>query len=514
MFPVDSKFTVYCKECWWSDGWDAMKFGRDYDFSKPFFMQWLDLFATVPRMGKIQQGNIVGSEYANRADDMRNCYLTFLCSGSEYCRYGDWNMFSKECVDCYNIFKCERCYECIDCRLSYNLAFSQESSNCRDSWFLYNCVNTSNSFGCVNLRNKQYCIWNEQLTKEAYEEKIKSFNLDSAGSVEKLRTQFEEFRKQFIVPALVTHQSVDMSGNWVESSRNTHHSFSVAGCDNVSYGNDLITCKDSMDYMSWANPGERVYESINAGRQIGNSKFLNECWDSVADCEYAMNCHGVKNLFGCVGLRKQEYCILNKQYTKEEYEALVPKIKNHMNEMPYVDKAGRVYKYGEFYPIEFSPFAYNETLAQAFFPLTKEGASAQEFRWKEEVKRNYTITMQSADLPDRSHDVSEDITKAIIGCAHSSCKHQCTTAFRILAEDLELYKRVTLPLPRLCPNCRHYERLAKRNPMKLWPRSCQCVGNKTHVHGETQCKNTFETSYAPDRPEKVYCIECYQQEVA
>jgi hypothetical protein len=38
------------------------------------------------------------------------------------------------------------------------------------------------------------------------------------------------------------------------------------------------------------------------------------------------------NLFGCIGLRGKEYCILNKQYTKEEYEALVPKIIEKMKE--------------------------------------------------------------------------------------------------------------------------------------------------------------------------------------
>lgn len=515
MFPENSRFTVYCKECWWSDSWNPMTFGRDYDESRPFLAQWKELYDSVPRMGKIQQGNIVGSEYVNRADDMRNCYLVFLSSGSEYCRYGGWNMFSKESVDCYNIFKCERCYECVDCRLSYNLAFSQESSNCRDSWFLYNCVNVSNSFGCVNLRNKQYCFFNEQLTKEMYEEKIKSLDLGFAANVEKLRAQFDEFRKQFIVPALVTHQSNDMSGNWIESARNTHNSFSVSSCDNVRHANDLINCKDSMDYMSWANPGERVYESINAGRQIGNSKFLNECWDQVIDCEYSMNCHGVKNLFGCVGLRKAEYCILNKQYAKEEYEALVAKIKKQMNDLPYVDKAGRVYKYGEFYPVEFSPFAYNETVAQAFFPMTKDTALAQKFSWQDEAKRAYAITVQSADLPERASEGTEELTKAIVGCAHAgSCQHQCTTAFRILTEDIELYKRATLPLPRLCPNCRHYERLAKRNPMRLWSRTCQCPGAVNHQHGEIACTETFETSYSPDRSEKVYCIDCYQQEVA
>lgn len=515
MFPEQSPYTVYCKECWWSDGWDGMKFGRDYDFSKPFFTQWQELFAAVPRMGKIQQGNIVGSEYANRADDMRNCYLVYLSSGSEYCRYGDWNMFSKESLDCYNIFKCERCYECIDCRLCYNVAFSQESASCRDSWFLFNCQNVSNSFGCVNLRNKQFCFFNEQLTKEGYQEKITSLDLGDAKNVELQRQAFNKFKSTFIVPALVTHQSDDVSGNWVESCRNTHDSFGVTGCDNVRHACNLISSKDSMDYISWANPGERVYETINAGRQIGNSKFLNECWDQVADCEYAMNCHGVRNLFGCIGLRKQEFCILNKQYTKEEYELMVGKIKKQMDEMPYVDKAGHVYKYGEFYPMELAPYSYNETLAQEFFPLTEQQVASQQLQWKPTSARNYKITLPADKVPEKVAEITDDFSKEIVGCQHGgSCGHQCTTAFRVLPEDIEMFKRTGLPLPKLCPNCRHFERLAKRNPLRLWNRACQCPGAATHQHGETPCQNQFETSYAPERPEKVYCIDCYQAEVA
>ncbi len=36
---------------------------------------------------------------------------------------------------------------------------------------------------------------------------------------------------------------------------------------------------------------------------------------------------------------------------------------------------------------------------------------------------------------------------------------------------------------------------------------------KHHLHGEKHCPNEFETSYAPDRPEIIYCEKCYQQEV-
>ncbi|MDI6883360.1 MAG: hypothetical protein QMC93_02760 [Patescibacteria group bacterium] len=240
-------------------------------------------------------------------------------------------------------------------------------------------------------------------------------------------------------------------------------------------------------------------------------------------------CISSSNLFGCVGLRHKQYCILNKQYTKEEYERLVPKIIEHMKEMPYVDKKGRVYKYGEFFPPELSPFGYNETIAQEYFPLTKEQAIKQGYKWQDPEQRNYQIDIKTEELPDHIKDVKDDILGKVIQCANASlqgsdpCKAQCTTAFKLIEPELRFYKRMNLPLPRLCPNCRHYQRLKQRNPLKLWKRRCMCGGQASvngvykntikHFHGDSPCPNEFETTYSPDRPEIVYCEPCYLAEV-
>jgi predicted metalloendopeptidase len=66
--------------------------------------------------------------------------------------------------------------------------------------------------------------------------------------------------------------------------------------------------------------------------------------------------------------------------------------------MPYIDSKGRIYKYGEFFPSELSPFCYNETIAQEYFPLTKEQAIKQGYKWKEREERNYTIDIKNEDI--------------------------------------------------------------------------------------------------------------------
>ena len=218
---------------------------------------------------------------------------------------------------------------------------------------------------------------------------------------------------------------------------------------------------------------------------------------------YSIYCRG-NNMFGCVGMTRKQYSILNKEYSKQEYEELVPKIIKHMSDMPYVDKKGRTYVYGDFFPTEIAQFDYNETSAQEFFPLTKEEAEEKGFSWKEDKERNYKVTSKPEDLPDDIKDVSESITGEVIGCEHEGkCKEQCTSAFRIIEPEFNFYKSHNLPLPRLCPTCRHYQRVRHRNPPKYWHRKCMREG----------CQNEFETSYSPERPEIVYCEKCYQQEV-
>jgi hypothetical protein len=273
------------------------------------------------------------------------------------------------------------------------------------------------------------------------------------------------------------------------------------------------------------------YNTYNWGGEIGLGFFGNFDTTNYSiptiiglETNYTYMCFNSKNLFGCIGMRGKQYCILNKQYTKEEYEKMVEKIKKHMNEMPYVDKKGNSYGYGEFFPAEISPFAYNETIAQEYFTKTKDEIEKSGFKFRLAPKKEYKVTMKSEDLPDHIKDVPESILDEVISCPNNGNeKTQCTQAYRIIKSELDFLKNNNIALPRYCPNCRHYKRLSQRNPFKLWRGKCQCAGatssngkyknTSTHTHGDGACPNEFETSYSPDRKEIVYCERCYQNEV-
>jgi len=510
MYKDTTNYNIVDNEYWWSDNWDSLKYGKPYDFSKPFFEQFSALLKRVP-LASLSTVNSVNSEYTNFVDENKNCYLIFGSGWNENVRYGNKLLSCKDSQDLFMCEKCELCYECTDCINSYNLYWSFKSKDCTDSYFLYNCKNCTNCFGCANLVSQSYCIWNKKYTREEY---FKQLEILKISNYKNFQSILNKFSKEIYLPAIHRYAniilSVNCTGDNITESRNCQNCFEAfKNVENAKYEYGTLDVKDSYDGNGIFD-NELSYELVDCNRDANNF-FSITTYDSN-DIRYMFNCHNTEHCFGCVGLRKKSYCILNKQYNKDEYEKILPKILKQMNDVPYVDKKGRTYKYGEFFPSEISPFAYNETLAYEYFPLTETEILNKKYNWLSKEERNYVIEIKAKDLPNQIENVDESIIGKVIECEHvGTCSEQCTEAFKIISEELQFYKRMNLPIPHLCPNCRHYQRLKQRNPLKLWHRTCMC--DKKHVNHEGQCETEFETSYAPDRPEIVYCEKCYQQEV-
>src|SRR3989344_3422310 len=212
-----------------------------------------------------------------------------------------------------------------------------------------------------------------------------------------------------------------------------------------------------------------MYESAWSGWNMQHGYFCSSCYKSN-NIEYCFICQSDSNLFGCIGIRNGEYCILNKQYSKEEYLDLLPKIKEQMMQMPYRDELGREYRYGEMFPPGFCPWPYNESAAQELRPLTKEKAIAQGFSWRDEDKREYEAA--SGDL---------------LAC------EDCGRNYQLIGKEIQFLQRFNLRNPDRCPLCRDRARIRMLNPMAIFHRTC------------AKCAKDIETSYAPERPEIVYC---------
>lgn len=508
MYSSEKPFPVYCSKCWWGDGWDPMIHGKEYNFSKPFFIQFEELLDKVPRPN-LRNTNVKNSDYCNYVADGKNCYLCFGSIEVEDCLYG-CPYESKYCVDTYLARESEYCYQCLDCEKLSTSSFCQECATSFNLLYCFDCKNCQDCIGCSGLRNKSYHIFNEPFSREDFikeKEKILSEGYKGLLSIEK---EFEKIKIKTLHRFAMTIQCKDVSGDHIVSSKNTYNCFDVKRAEDSRYSVRLIDAKDVYD-TNYCEYLELCCDYLGFWK-VQRTKFSNTCGEG-SDLTYADFCSGSSNLFGCVGLRQKSYCIFNKQYSKGEYEKLVPKIIKQMNEIPFTDKKGRIYKYGEFFPSELSPFCYNETIAQEYFPLTKIEAEKQGYKWKEKIERNYQIDIKNKNIPNNIKEVIENIIEKVIECEHQGkCNEQCTEAFKIIPAELQFYQRMNLPIPHLCPNCRHYQRLKQRNPLKLWTRTCMC-DKENHFHGKEKCEVEFETSYSPDRPEVVYCEKCYQQEI-
>ncbi|MBI4114368.1 MAG: hypothetical protein HY445_00825 [Candidatus Niyogibacteria bacterium] len=520
IYAPEKPLVIYDQKFWWTDGWDPFACGRPYDFSKPFFQQWLELRNSFPLMS-VSNSNAINSDYCNVADQSKDCYLISGSFNCEKTMYSNRVNQIKDSSDLHVAHRSELCYDGVYLSDCYRVLLSKNCWHCLDAYFLYDCRNCSNCFGCVNLRNKQYCFFNEQLSKDEYAKRLKELDLGDYATVKKLKDKFVELQSRAIHKYADILHSVNVVGDKVDNAKNCYYAFDITdGAEDSKYIHwGGLGVQDVYDGGPGVGIVNNAYEVFDTGLEGSMNLFTSVVYGSN-NVRYAFNCYNCSDLFGCIGLRSKQYCILNKQYAKEEYEGLVPKIIAHMNEMPYVDGRGRVYGYGEFFPMELSPFAYNESVAQDYFPLTKEEAAKRGYSWRENEERHYEQTMAASQLPDNIRDVSDDILKQVIECEHKGvCNDNCTVAFKFIPAELQFYRRIGIPLPHFCFKCRHYARLRQRHPLKTWRRQCACdykVHNNTikHAHHlQGRCSNEFETIYAPDRPEIVYCESCYNSEV-
>lgn len=514
MYRPGADVVVYCNECWWSDKWDASQYGMDYDFTVPFFTQFERLLKKVPRMALEAYQNEY-SPYTNYTWLCKNIYLSPSTIYSENISYSNGITRCQDSMDCTYIYGSQLCYECLDCQNCSGGIYLTDCKDCISSSFLYDCRGCTNCFMSSGLRNKSFVFRGQQLTKEEYEHKVRDARLGSYSAFAVCVLEYEKLKKQSIHRFADLFNTTNSTGNSLINAKNSRYCFTGEDLENVSYGIRAFEIKDSADFYGVGNGAELLYDGVNVGYKDSLIRFSTNTFEEIRDATYCDYCRTSQNIFGCAGLRKKQYHILNKAYAKEDYDALVKKIVEHMDAMPYVDHAGRKYPFGEFFPPELSPFSYNGSVADEYYPMSKEEVLKEGFPWQQPEARAYSVTKQASDLPDDIKEVSDAICEETIGCIHGGkCDDPCTTAFRITQSELQFYQRIGVPLPRLCPNCRHYRRARYRNPLnvRLWHRGCMCV-QADHGHSET-CPNQFETPYAPDRPEIVYCEQCYQAEVA
>jgi hypothetical protein len=519
-FPAAVPAKIKELSSWNSESWDPMEYARDYDFSRPFLEQFHEFLYSVPWPSRSVL-RMVNSDYCDQSGDMKNCYLCFGSGSMEDSAYSIAAQTVKDSLDLYQAHHTDLSYDSYMVDESYKVLYSVNCEECTDIWFSKDLLGCNNCFGCIGLRNKSYYIFNQPYSKEEYHKYLAQFDLGSHKTIMELKKKAHEIWLRYPVRYALVIKCTNSTGEHIEHSKNLKDCYAIHEGENMAYCQFMTPpISDSYDATrGWGS--EQLYEVVTCGKECSGLKFCWECWPDCMDLEYSAFCRSSKHLFGCVGLKKKQFCIFNKQYSKAEYFALREKIISQMKEVPYKDKEGRVYGYGEFFPPSFSPFAYNESVAGDFFPANKKKVSALGSFLREPESKEFKISLDAKKLPDNISEVKDEIINEVIKCA------DCGKAYRIIQMELQFYRRIGLPLPRLCPTCRFKERFKLVNPPKFRKDICQCEGDrsKNGIYQNTDqahpshskdepCLKEFQTSIPLGGKEIVYCDECYNAEVS
>jgi len=485
-FGEENPRPVYCVQCWWSDKWNSLDYGRDIDWKRPFFEQFHELELKVPHCCVSVDIGAVNSDYTHHAGQEKNCYLIFHATFAEDCYYGYGIKKAKNCVDVHYCHSSNFCYECIDVKDCYNLAWSQDCSNCGSSHFLYDCVNCIDCFMCVGLRHKNYCFLNQQLTKEEYRKKLAQINTGSYSEVQKYLKELEKLKLKHAHRYLQNNMIENSLGDHLYNAKNSFYCFDTSDIEESKYCSQMqLGVRYCYDIYQYGVNAELCYEGAMVGTNAYNIHFCYLCLWQVNNLDYCAESYSSKDCFGCFGMNHNHHCILNKQYSEKEYADLRKRL---------IEKMKKDGEFGEFFPVQHSQSAYNETTAQLWYPMTKKQVLEKGWRWQDnlpEIHGKETVSK----LPDDIKDVPNDITEQILVCEN------CEKNYKIIQQEIKFYRNHNYPLPRKCFECRRISRMKKRNPRKFWERNCMC------------CQTKFNTTYSPERPEIVYCESCYQKSI-
>ena len=493
VFSQDKPYLVYDYKEWHSDKWDPLVYWMDFDFSKNFFKQFHELNLKIPKLSLHIHDNMENCHYCNYWWDSKDCYLSYWSTHSEKCFYSHSSWYMTNDFDWIANINSENIYESIIMNKSYSCFYSAYCLNCTNCYFITDCISCTNCFWCCNLINKQYYFFNKKLSKSDYENQISE--ILNNWLLKEYQKIYEDFSLTQPKQQFKSFNIENCTWNMIQFCKDCENCSVIIDTTNSKYcyiwGINSSYCYDCDNYGVGSN---YIYESI----WIHSSYKSSFCIYVIAlkNCFYCINCENCEDCFWCEWLKNKKYCILNKQYTKYEYELLLKKIIIHMK---------KTKEWWEFFPINLSPFWYNETVANNYYPLIKEEAIKKWLSWKENDNSKKYIWEYYSLKPIKYYNENivwkEIANKNINELLNGILKCEITwEPYKIIYSEIKFYVKNNLQIPKKHPNQRYQERL---NKMHI---SQYVFDNKCR-----KCNKKIKTFYNNSMKEVIYCTECYQE---
>lgn len=414
-----------------SDALDNTDSGVPYDFRRPFFDQWGELLyrAVLPPLNR---RNCEDSDYVNGAEDLVRCYLAFATYRSQDCIYTLLTTNSSDCVDSANCKDCQLCYGSVDLTGCYEVHNSQDCSFSQNLFGCYDCRSCHDCYGCCGLERAAFHIFNQPVSQDQFQQFIASKSLASWSGRETAKTECESFIASLHHRANTFIDCADSTGAYLVRCQNCEHVYNGASTRDSGY----LILADSSQYCfrGLASKAEFCHSVHSLGAT--SSAYSYSIYGGEASLYCAFQLQNCSHCFGCIGLRGKSYCILNRQYSAEEYFELVPRIIAHMKSTS---------EWGEWFPPSIAPHSYQESsVHETNAPIPLETARERGYRVAAEAPVSRTAgAIEAKDLPEvlTPENAAALLSKSIV-CEKTG------QLYNFQRRELDFYLRHGIPAPR------------------------------------------------------------------
>jgi len=309
----------------------------------------------------------INSIFADSVRNSKNCYLSFsiINDCENICYTFNAKHHSKDIFNSvWVLSQSENVYSSSAIVNSYNIFFSRNIVDSNNIWSSSNMIWCSECISCNDLSNQSYCINNIKYDKDNY-------NIIKKDYLNK---------KLFVVKKWESSSQINTVNSWGDFLINCDSVNNWLRVTNLKNGNNCVLigsldlCEDFNDVFM-AGMSKYFYGVVNSGR---HSEYLYCCTDTINSNTlfYSLFCNSCSFCLGCIWLKNKSYCILNKQYTKEERYEKVDEIFWQME---------KDWTLWEFFPASMNPFYFNDTAAYLIdSSFTKEEVTAKWYLWRDD----------------------------------------------------------------------------------------------------------------------------------
>ncbi len=408
---------------------------HDRDYSGDFLDDIRLLLEDVP-IAAINQHSSENCEYSDASFNVKNVYLSMVTTRwSENVAYSfivkdnSTNIFSSTNI----LEKSENIYASSYVIQSYNVFFSDNIINSNNMRFSANCIGCHECIDCDGLENISYCIANKKLEKEIYEEEKKA-----------ILRQKEKFHKKKSISPINMGCSESTWSNLYNCNNviDGHYCVNVQKARNVVFASSTGHDNNFSDVFIGGR-STNFYGVCDAWWQSDNCYSISQCGNSTS-MYYCLFCESCSFCLGCIWLENKSFCILNRQYSKEERYNKVDEIFWQM------ERDGSL---GDFFPWSMCPFYFNDTAAYLIDPsFTREEATAKWYLRRDEPIKvdipDNTIVIKTSDLDHYESFDSEGNRNISAGILSKVIQDESWNVYRVVKMEYDFLMKHWLPLPR------------------------------------------------------------------